>query len=254
MTMNSQETYLFDLQGYITVPDALSAEQLTTLNAIWDERIARDIAPDKPNHRWGDLFSWGRPFLDLIDPPVVRPYLDVILGKNFRLDHEYADLIRTGKSPIGSILHGGGAPFDSGQYYHWRDGRMHNGLVVVAYNLRDVHPGDGGFGCVPGSHKSNLPFPSEWRDLADFKPFMRAVTGPAGTAIIFTEALTHGAMPWTGAGERRTLFYKYSPFPLSWSANYYDPNEYADLTDAQRQILEAPNARYGGRVTKIGKR
>ena len=110
---------------------------------------------------------------------------------------------------LGSILHGGGTPFDPSQYYQVKDGRMYNGLVVVAYNLHDVGPGDGGFGCVPGSHKSNYPFPSEWRDLADFKPFMRAVTGPAGTAVVFTEALTHGAMPWTGAHERRTLFLKY---------------------------------------------
>jgi hypothetical protein len=252
--MNSQDTYLFDLQGYITIPNALSAEQLVTLNAIWDERMAKDIAPDKPNHRWGRLLDWGKPFLDLIDQSTIVPYLETILGKNFRLDHEYADLIRTGKSPIGSILHGGGTPFDAGQYYHWKDGRMYNGLTVVAYNLCDVHPGDGGFGCVPGSHKANLPYPKEWRDLTDFQPFMRAVTGPAGTAIIFTEALTHGAMPWTGAGERRTLFFKYSPFALSWAASYYNPDDYVGITEAQRLILEAPNARYEGRTVIMGKK
>ena len=116
--MNAQETYLFDLQGYITVPDALSAEQLVTLNAIWEERMEKDITPEQPNHRWGNLFEWGQPFLDLIDQPTIVPYLNAILGKNFRLDHEYADLIRTGKSPIGSTLQGGGAPFYPGQYYH----------------------------------------------------------------------------------------------------------------------------------------
>jgi ectoine hydroxylase-related dioxygenase (phytanoyl-CoA dioxygenase family) len=129
---------------------------------------------------------------------------------------------------------------------------MHNGLVVVAYNLRDVNPGDGGFGCVPGSHKSNLPYPAEWRDLEDFMPHMRKVTGPAGTAILFTEALTHGALPWTGAGERRTLFFKYSPFPLSWSATYYNADDYPELSEAQRAVLEAPNARYRGRESRIG--
>ncbi len=252
--MNTHDRYLFDLQGYIAVPDALSAAQLKALNDIWDARIAADIKPETTTHRWGAVLEWGRPYLDLIDPPTITPYLDEILGKNFRLDHDYADLIRTGNSPIGTMLHGGGAPFDAGQYYHFKDGRMHNGLIVVAYNLRDVNPGDGGFGCVPGSHKSNLPFPSEWRDLKEFRPFMRAVTGPAGTAIIFTEALTHGSMPWSGAGERRTLFYKYSPFPLSWSAAYYDPNDYEGLSDAQRLILEAPNARYKGRQTKVGRK
>jgi hypothetical protein len=252
--MNEQEIYLFDLQGYITVPNALSAEQLETLNAIWDEQIEKELTPDTPTHRWGNIIDWGKPYLDLIDQPTIVPYLETILGKNFRLDHDYADLIRSGKSPIGSTLHGGGTPFDAGQYYHWANGKMHNGLTVVAYNLRDVNPGDGGFGCVPGSHKSNVPYPQEWRDLSDFKPWMRAVTGPAGTAVIFTEALTHGAMPWTGAGERRTLFFKYSPFPLSWSAGYYNPDDYPGISEAQRLILEAPNARYKGRQVQYGKK
>lgn len=252
--MNEQEIYLFDLQGYITVPNALSAEQLETLNAIWDEQIEKELTPDTPTHRWGNIIDWGKPYLDLIDQPTIVPYLETILGKNFRLDHDYADLIRSGKSPIGSTLHGGGTPFDAGQYYHWANGKMYNGLTVVAYNLRDVNPGDGGFGCVPGSHKSNVPYPQEWRDLSDFKPWMRAVTGPAGTAVIFTEALTHGAMPWTGAGERRTLFFKYSPFPLSWSAGYYNPDDYPGISEAQRLILEAPNARYKGRQVQYGKK
>ena len=33
-----------------------------------------------------------------------------------------------------------------------------------------------------------------------------------------TEALTHQTMPWTGAGERRTVFFKYSPKALTWSS------------------------------------
>ena len=54
-----------------------------------------------------------------------------------------------------------------------------------------------------------------------------------------------------GAGERRTLFYKYSPHAVSWSARYYDAAHYDDLTEAELAILEAPNARYQGRMAKI---
>jgi hypothetical protein len=130
---------------------------------------------------------------------------------------------------------------------------MRNGLTVVAYNLKDVHPGDGGFGCVPGSHKSNLPFPKEWREMSEdhpaVQPFLQRVTGPAGTALLFTEALTHGTLPWRGKDERRTVFMKYSPHPLSWAVPAYDPDEYSDLTDAERGRLEGPNARYEGRRT-----
>ncbi len=46
---------------------------------------------------------------------------------------------------------------------------MRNGFTVVADNLRDVNEGDGGFGCVPGSHKSNFPLPDEW--CTRFSPF-----------------------------------------------------------------------------------
>jgi hypothetical protein len=246
--MNENEQYLFDLQGYIAVPNALDKEQLADLNALLDKHIEQECASDRPAHRFGGLLEWGKPYRDLIDNPSVVPYLDVILGERFRLDHLYADLIRSGTSPIGATLHGGGAPFDPSQYYHFHGGQMYNGLTVVAYNLADVGPEDGGFGCVPGSHKSNYRFPGEWRDMSEnIEPCVRRVTGPAGTAVIFTEALTHGALPWTGQGERRTVFFKYSPHPISWSARYFDEVDYDDLTERQRAILEAPNARYANR-------
>ncbi|RIK36532.1 MAG: mitomycin antibiotics/polyketide fumonisin biosynthesis protein, partial [Chloroflexi bacterium] len=44
--MNAHERYLFDLQGFLVVPDALDAEQLCMLNRIWDERIAQETTVD----------------------------------------------------------------------------------------------------------------------------------------------------------------------------------------------------------------
>lgn len=250
--MTPQEQYLFDLRGYLAVPNALTADQVAELNAIMDRRIAEEVPPHAHTHRFYPLLEWGRPYLDLIDNPRVSPYLEELLGPQFRLDHEYADLIRAGKGPIGTTLHGGATPFGSPFYYRYHDGQMRNGLLVAAYNLCDVNPGDGGFGAVPGSHKSNVRFPDEWRELEDAPDFVDRVTGPAGTAILFTEAMTHGTLPWRGAGERRTLFYKFSPHALSWAAAFYDPDDYEGLTDRQRAILEPPNARYPGREQHLG--
>jgi ectoine hydroxylase-related dioxygenase (phytanoyl-CoA dioxygenase family) len=247
--MNEQERFLFDLQGFLTVPNALSADELARLNAAVDEEIEQNTDASMRTHRFGGLLARGTTFHFLIDNPRITPYLDELLGPNYRLDHDYADVIRTGKGPIGTTLHGGATPFDPSQYFRYHNGKMHNGLMVVAYNLKDVNPGDGGFAGVPGSHKSNYPFPREWRELDDPHPCVARVTGPAGTAIIFTEALTHGTLPWHGKDERRTVFLKYSPFPVSWSARYYNADEYEGLTDQQRAILEAPNARYAGRKT-----
>jgi len=245
--MTEQEIYLFDLQGYLVVPNALSAEEVAALNAIMDEHLARAMEPGAHTHRFGGLLEWGRPYLDLIDNARITPYLTELLGPSFRLDHDYADVIRAGKGPIGTTLHGGATPYNALYSYHYENGRMRNGLSVVAYNLKDVHLGDGGFAAVPGSHKANRPFPSEWRELDTPRPCVQPVTGPAGTAILFTEALTHGTLPWTGKDERRTVFYKYSPHGLSWAAQYYDADAYEGLTEQQRAILEPPNARYAGR-------
>jgi hypothetical protein len=239
--MTDQERYLFDLQGYLVVPDALTAAQITGLNAMLDERMAREVAPDASTHRFMGTLDWGQPFVDLLDNPAVEPHLAEILGDGFRVDHVYLDVIRSGLSPIGATLHGGGTPFDRVNFYDFRNGRMYSGLFVVAYNLADVGAEDGGFACVPGSHKSNYPFPDDWKDLSRRPPFVQAVTGPAGTAVLFTEALTHGALPWSGAGERRTLFYKYHHHGASWASTYPVP-EGLPVTESQRRILEPPHA------------
>jgi hypothetical protein len=142
--------------------------------------------------------------------------------------------------PIGAGLHGGAVPFRPAEYYWSAEGQIHSGLVVVAYNLEDIGPDDGGFACVPGSHKSGFALPDSWKDLTDPHPCVRRVTGAAGSAVIFTEALAHGTLPWPGADERRTVFYKYCPRPLAWSRTFYDATEYPDLTEQQRYILRSP--------------
>lgn len=242
--MNENERYLFDLQGFLVVENALDTAQIAALNALIEERTALEVEAEATTHRFGGLLKWGQPCLDLIDNPHVLTYLEQLIGRTVRLDHEYCDIIRGGRGPIGTSLHGGAVTDDPTAYYRFFDGKLRNGLSVVAYNLHDVNPGDGGFGCVPGSHKSNLLLPMEWQDLDNPVSCVSAVTGPAGTAVIFTEALTHGTLPWRGQQERRTIFYKYSPSPLSYSRRYYNADEYPGLTKRQRELLQAPSARY----------
>jgi ectoine hydroxylase-related dioxygenase (phytanoyl-CoA dioxygenase family) len=237
--LNEQERYLFDLQGFIVVENALSSEQLSAVQQSLDRAVS-PLPPDKPNLRFDRLLTWGEPFQDLIDNPRINPYLTELLGHNFRLDHDYVHLIRQGEGPIGSELHGGGTPYDPCQYYQYRDGRMYNGLTAVAYSLTDSEAGWGGFGCIPGSHKSNLPLPFDWRDLNHPPACVREVSVKAGSAILFTEALTHGTLPWRGPKERRTLFYKYSPRPSAWTRYYYNPAEFSELSDRQQKILATP--------------
>lgn len=247
--MNDEERYLFDLRGYVAIPGALGPDLLARLNSALDAGIEQEAGSDMRTHRFGNLLRRDAAFRELIDHPSITGILEEILGSDFRLDHTYADIIRSGEGPIGTVLHGGAVPFRAGEYYTTVNGRIHSGLVAIGFNLADVGPDDGGFACVPGSHKSTFAFPEDWKHLAEPHPCVQRVTGPAGTAILFTEALVHGTLPWHGRHERRTAFYKYSPAALSWSADYFDHGEYPDLTSRQRSMLEPPNARYPGRAS-----
>jgi hypothetical protein len=238
--VRDEDRYLFDLQGYLTVPDALSPEAVDELNDAVDELVEQEMGRLETTRRWTGLLARRRAFRDLTDNPRVLPILEELVGPRLRLDHEYIDLIRSGLGPIGARLHGGATPFNPVQYYWSGDGNLHSGLLVAAYNLKDVGPEDGGFACVPGSHKAAFPFPENWKDLSNPHTCVRRVIGAAGTAIIFTEALVHGTLPWRGSDERRTVFYKYSPEPLAWSRTYYVPEDYPDLTERQRSLLQPP--------------
>ncbi|MBD2463823.1 phytanoyl-CoA dioxygenase family protein [Oscillatoria sp. FACHB-1407] len=239
--MTEIERYLFDLWGFIVVEDALTLEQVSALNEAIAHQVNQfNASPEQLFIRFNHLLPFGEPFLHLIDNPRVTPYLLELLGDKFRLDHEYAHILRPGCRDTDSVIHGGGTPFDPCQYYHYQSGRMYNGLTAIAYNLTDVLPGEGGFGYIPGSHKSNLSLPKELAYLDLPHPCLQALPVKAGSAIIFTEALTHGTLPWTGQSDRRTLFYKYSPYPSAWYRIYYNPDDYPQLTESQRALLRPP--------------
>jgi hypothetical protein len=267
--MNDKEKYLFDLRGYLVVKNALTRDQIDDLS----ERFANDrealergyAGSDRSQFRNDDDLAWsarslleyGGTYIDLIDLPTIAPYLEFLLGPHYRLDHDYLK-VDSARANRKLFLHGGGqgagrgrdivGPHDGGQcYYRYNNDRMYNGLVAVAFELKTVSPGDGGFACIAGSHKANFGLPEEWRihKTQDEVPdYVDRVAAEAGDAIIFTEACAHGTVPWQGTNERWTVFYKYCPHAVAWSPCYYNADNYPGLTDTQRAMLVPPSA-YG---------
>ncbi len=236
--MDDWERYRFDLEGYLLVEGVLSPEERDAANAAIDARHLPVPAEDDGSPRFGGFLDWEEPlFRRLMDHPRLVPYLHELIGPAFRLDHEYGIYMRRNRA--GLQLHGGGTPFDPSQYYVVRGGRMYNGLIVVSWALQDVPPGAGGFCCIPGSHRQN------WREPphpGGFAPesLLRQVPQPAGSALIFTEALRHGTLPWTADHERRSLLYKYCPGHMAWGHRLPAPALLARLTENQRRLLEPP--------------
>ena len=95
----------------------------------------------------------GRTAQKLIDHLRIFPYLLELMGPHVRLDHDYAIFMEQGTSR--SRLHGG-PDVVGDHWYKYRDGVIRNGLSVMTYALADVNEGNGGFACIPGSHKTNF--------------------------------------------------------------------------------------------------
>jgi hypothetical protein len=225
-----KERYRFDLDGYLVVRGALARAQVDELNSAID-RHDLDSVP-----RAEYFLELDAAFRELLVNPRIVPYLGEWLGEGFRLDHYYALFAEAGEGRL--QLHGGSTPYDPGQYYHVRNGRIYSGQTVVSYALTPV-PAGSGFACIPGSHKSEFSCPSDVVDLAD-RSFLTTVEVDPGDAVIFTEALTHGTLPWAAEHKRRTLLYKYSPFHMTWLHPCWPDELLAACTPEQRELLEPP--------------
>lgn len=249
--MTPEEKFQFDLEGYLVIKQVLSAAEVAALNVIADRK-----APAlSDGQRYGRVFrvsAWGPPYQALIDHPRIVPYLVALVGRRFRLDHDYC--IVMAKGGTGQELHGGESDENPDHWYEYRDGVMRNGLTVVTFCLSPAKDGDGGFACIPGSHKSHFAA-SLAPDVRSFRRRPHYVAQPplaAGDAVIFTEALIHGTAPWTADHERRALLYKYSPGHSAWMGEYYDTGEYTGLTEQQQRILAPPSV--GGRPRTVPRR
>lgn len=237
--MTNEEKFTFDLEGYLIIKNVLTPDEVAEMNEIADHVFPRE--DDKTGtHRTSHVSLWGEPFKRLIDQPTVLPYLVELLGPYVRLDHDYCIFMMEGDQ--GGRLHGG-PDVVGDHWYKYRDAVMRNGLTVATYFLSDAAEGDGGFACIPGSHKSNLlkNLPQAVRSFECPAHYVVQPAVEAGDVLIFTEALVHGTMTWRSKHERRSLLYKYSPGHSAWSNNYNDLSQFGELTEQQKRVLMPPS-------------
>ncbi|MBM3213610.1 phytanoyl-CoA dioxygenase family protein [Candidatus Poribacteria bacterium] len=237
--MTDHERYFFDVNGYLVLEDVLSQEQIAHLREVIERQKLPPATDAIESQRFGGFFLWDQGFRDMLTQPRILGVLKELLGEKLRLDHAYGIVMST--SNVGLQLHGGAAPYDPAQYYIYRNGRMYNGLTVASWALVDVGPDDGGFCCIPGSHKGNIPLPNDVRHFEAHRDWVRQVPQKAGSVVIFTEALTHGTLPWRAPYDRLSILLKYSPAHEAWGrANPPSPELDALLDDAQKRLFEPP--------------
>ena len=214
--MNEIERYCFDTQGYLVIEDVLTADELRKLKAGLPRNTDGSFRKNNVD-LIGNPISYAEPtFRSLINHPRIVPYLKAIFcngsdpwDQTILLDHDYGMIFKRGDK--GPPFHNGGTPHVPWLSYTARDGKIFCALSCVVWALTDVNAGDGGFWCLPGSHKASFPLPEKIRCYQHVPACAVQPAMKAGSALLFTEALTHGTRDWRADHERIALFYKYSP-------------------------------------------
>jgi ectoine hydroxylase-related dioxygenase (phytanoyl-CoA dioxygenase family) len=281
--LSEHERYFFETKGYLVVPDMLTPAQVDRMNEAIDQcpqlcrrrdwsdargKLSADSSALVGRHSradTGELMEWPEPHCDpfrelLSHPRTAKIMLDLV-GEGFH--HHTANGIIMDAGAEGHTLHGGGG--GPGRRPAWtytcQNGVIECNLITVMYQLADINPGDGGLVCIPGSHKAAFPCPRPIATLearGEFDgPFSGAmyehVAAKKGAAIVFTEALTHGALPWVASHQRRTLLYRYAARGFDASSHSPDTKSAieraqsfrSDLNPLGQAILEPPG--YGNR-------
>ena len=259
--------YLFDLRGYVVLKSAIDLPHLADLNTAidqfpelsyleWSGNVQRLDNSGHAGIELQNIVEAGEPFERLIDHPAWTERLHRYCGElgtyvdGLFIDECFASIRRTGGFfPI----HSGGQEGIVRNQYRFTNGAFRCGQVNILLALTDIGPGDGGTLVIPGSHKTSF-LPDEVRRLyEDRRNYTTLPEGAlevhlkAGDALLFVDALMHGATERTNPGERRVVIYRYGP---TWGRTRHG-FEYSDkllarLTPARRKILQPYPRRIAG--------
>ena len=194
-----EQLEFFKENGYLVVPDALSAEEACSINAAID----RDLVENPV--MWLDRGQMGRrqnvhallacPEMDVtMRPPTLLPLMSAIMGKDICAE-EHSVMLRA-PNPDGDTecrwhRDAGG---DADPPYYTR-------YLSVVYYLTDVDDTTHTFSVLPGTAQSTERLPLEAYDLSK----AQHLVGCAGTAIFFNALTFHAGNVRRTPSERRTI-------------------------------------------------
>ncbi len=194
-----EQLEFFKENGYLVVPDALSTEEVRSINEAIDRDLVENLV------MWQDRGQTGRrqnvhallacPEMDVtMRPPTLLPLMGAIMGKDLCAE-EHSVMLRA-PNPDGDTecrWHRD-ASGDAEPPYYTR-------YLSVVFYLTDVDDTTHTFSVLPGTAQSTERLPLEAYDLGT----TQHLVGRAGTAILFNSATFHAGNVRRTPSERRTI-------------------------------------------------
>lgn len=255
------EFFFWDLNGYLVLRGVMDADWLAAANEAIDRHQERIVVGEELARGSNSLAGSGRPLLGgllELPGPHCEPFRRMVANPavEHRLNWMGASGGRMGgatgfvsvKGGSGHALHDANEPLNPGRGYVYQNGRSYCEAITVAWQLRDVSAADGGFACVPGSHKAYYRMPPGVRTCDDDMGLVKHVAMQAGDVLFFGDGgTTHGALAWKSETDRRSILIKYSSrnFNRSGGEMVHPDKRWGDLvegmSDAQLAVMRGPD-------------
>lgn len=208
-TMSQHDRIVFDLKGYLIKPAVLSPAEIATIK---DLVLRQKNEPESlPVH---ERQLPGGAFASLIDhPEVINILLNVIdpdINK-IRLENVFLSYREQGDGKWDP--HAGGRTTNPNYAYNFHDGRIYSGMTRVVWELTEVLENQGGTCFLPGSHKANYNIRTNPLASIDARDsgLWESYSCPAGSLVIFSEAVRHSGDIWQNPhNPRMAIFAAYN--------------------------------------------
>lgn len=237
------DSFIFDSWGYIIIPNVLSKEEV-------EECLEASIRV----HQAAGTAGWAQvgrayetePVLErLIDHPAVLPKVRGLYGDRFIMQSSW----NTKQPAFGDV---GGWHQDGSGAYDFKLLGYPIPLIQLraSYLLTDqLVPRTGNMEMVPGSHHSLASLPSEYHTNKTSPPNSHIICAPAGSVLLFHNAVWHRTYAHDGDYDRYTAHYIYSPPWVVPSDRFENSSEFLARTTPLRRALmgefERPESPYG---------
>ena len=235
------QRYHLDVYGYVVIENTLTADEVSTLRDAL-QRLKHDflatgdplgavvrncrVSAYKPHHiHFAHVMESDPAILGYLAHPRLVAMAEELVGGSVRI--EESEAIINARDPDADYSKPARYGFHTGTRPHYgtytENGLYHCNFVKTLTNLTDLGPDDGGTVAIAGSHKVHC---SEEEIIAcayEDPSLIHRVVAPAGSTLLFGEALIHATGQIRSDRERIILIGGYTP-PMFQAWNGQEPS------------------------------
>lgn len=223
------QRYQLDVYGYVVIPNTLTATEISRLlealyrlkqdflaSANPAERVMRNcrLSVYKAHHlHFAHVLETDPAILAYLSHPRLVSMAEELVGGSVRLEESEAIINSRAPDydPAATFRYGfhTGTRPEFGTYT--KNGLYHCNFVKTLTNLTPLGPDDGGTVVIAGSHKVDVPIEQIIACAYEDRSLIHQVVAPAGSTLLFGEALVHATGQIRSDRERVIIIGGYTP-------------------------------------------